>query len=474
MSLLQKTYQWLFLLGVFFIPFNSDIPKIFGVFGEYGRASSTVFFLGAFVFLVGHQLVNKKFYFPFSNKIYLPFLVFFAFLFLVTALNIHHIQDYYLKFTTGIERFIRQIISILFSAFIFFYLFINVGRDYGAVGFFKIIRKTFLFSFAIVFFVGVIEFLIISGAGFLIPIIKLLNYLPFVEIYFDFRLTRISSITFEPPALGTYLITIAGFMFSYVLTSKNKLRFIPFLLVLLLAIMSKSRTALVVVFFQAFAGSLLAFYLSGTFRRLFTSLVLVGSIVIAGAIIVYSDVVYDTVSEKVESLDFTKMNNRTDDNSISNKSRIGIQVALLKVFKENPITGVGWGQQAFESRHHYPFWTKNENYEFPQKYENKHISAFPPSYNLYLRILAETGILGFILFSFFLYTIVNYSFRIFKNSTKYQPIAVALLISYAGLYLNWFQIDSFRLFGFWLCVALLILLNKQYINEKIDRINSTL
>ncbi len=472
--LLKKTYHFLFFLGVFFIPFNSDVPKIFKVLGEFGTDSSPVFFLVAFVFLVAHQLIVKKFYFPFSSKIYLSFLAFLAVILLVTAINLPQIMGYYLKFTTGIERFIRQLISILLSAFIFFYVFINVGRDIGALQFFKLVRKTFFISFIFVFVTGVIEFLVISGAGFLTPLLKALDYLPFANPIPDYRHSRISSLTFEPPALGTYLITIAGFMFSYIFTSKKSIRYLPFLAVLVLAILSKSRTALVVVIFQAGVGVGLSYYMFSSFRRTFNVVAIVGIFLLSITLIVYNKQITSVVSEKVASLDFTRMNNKTDNNSISNKTRLGIQVALFEVFKENPVVGVGWGMQAFETRYKYPFWAKNKNYEFPQWYQNKHLKSFPPSYNIYMRMLTETGILGFLTFGFFLYIVFRACLKLYMREKHVTFIAIALLISFSGILLNWFQIDSLRIYGFWISLAVLILINKKVSYDKTHSLDASL
>ncbi len=464
--LLKKAYHFLFFLGIFLIPFNSDVPKVFKILGEFGADSSPVFFLVAFVFLAVHQIFTKKIYFPFRSKIYLTFLLFFGVILLVTAFNLPQIIGYYLKFTTGIERFIRQLISIVMSSFVFFYVFINVGRDLGAIPFFKAVRKTFFISFIFVFITGALEFLIISGAGFLTPLLNGLDYLPFVKPEADFRLTRLSSLTFEPPALGTYLITVAGFMFSYILTSKKAIRYLPFLGVLLLAVLSKSRTALVVVVFQAAVGIVLSYYKYYGFRKSFNILAIVGVILMSLTFVVYNKQITETVSEKISSLDFTKMNNRTDKSSISNKTRLGVQVALFEVFKENPVIGVGWGMQAFETRYKYPFWAKNKNYEFPTKYQNKHLKSFPPSYNLYMRILTEAGIVGILFFGYFIFTLFRTSFRLYKNEKHITYLAIALIISFSGLLLNWFQIDSLRIYGFWISLAILILINKKVSYDK--------
>jgi|TARA_R110002020_G_scaffold133702_15_gene298360 O-antigen ligase len=470
----KKAYQIFFILGIFFIPFNSNVPKWFGFLGEYSADTSPIFFLIGFVFLLIDQIFKGKLYFPLKSNIYLLFVFFLGVLLLTTLINLPNILQYYFKQTTGIERFIRQMISILISGFIFFYLFINVGKDYGVKKFFLLIRKIFFISFIIVFSCGMFEYLIIvHRLSFLVPIYKLYNYLPFVGVSFSQTLQRLSSVTYEPPALGTYLISISGFMFSYILTSKKKKRFLPFVLVFLLAVLCKSRTALIVVLLQTIAGIAFAYYMFYDFRKIFNKILLYSTIIGLFSVVFYRNTIYQAISERISTLDFTKTDYSDKDNSVSNKSRLGIQTAMFETFKENPIFGTGWGQQAYISRYLYPRWATKQNYEFSTKYLNKEVKSFPPGYNLYLRILTEAGIVGFLAFLLFLYSVFKSTMYTFKKSKEQKYIAVALLICFIGLTINWFQIDSFRQYAFWLCLAMLIIYKKE-INARLNNTHTTL
>ncbi|KAA1244327.1 O-antigen ligase [Aquimarina sp. RZ0] len=377
-------------------------------------------------------------------------------------------MDYYFKKTSGVVRFIKQLISISLSGIIFLYLFCNSCYEYGARVFFIKIRKTLLISLIFVSIYGFLEFMIISlDWSFLRTILNIFDYLPFVEIRLDYHLHRISSLTYEPPALGTYLITISGFMFTYVLTSKKLFRFVPFLLVIILAILSKSRTALVVVFIQILTGVFLAYKLLPRFRRVFNKVSLIGFIYFSIFLVFNSKSVYTSIESRIDSLNFSKnLDYNTSEYAVSNKSRLGIQYAILQVFKESPILGVGWGQQAFESKSKYPKWALKNNYEFPTKYLNENLKSFPPGYNLYLRILAETGLIGFLIFSLFILQILLSTYKLCKRKSSQRYIAIGLFISFVGFLFNWLQIDSFRIYGFWICLAILIVLYKELLNEK--------
>jgi O-antigen ligase len=378
-----------------------------------------------------------------------------------------NIIDYYFKQTSGIERFMRQFISIAMISVVFFTLFINVCRDYGVINFFLILRKVFFISFIIVFSCGIIEHIIVSyNLKGLIPLVELYNYLPFVDIKLDYRLARISSTTFEPPALGSYLITISGFMFSYIFTSKRRLRILPFLMVVVLALMTKSRTAFVIIFVQIAIGVYYSYYKYPKFRSLFTKGVLVGSVLGLFVVIFNGKSIASGINDRIEALDFfNNVDYNTSENAVSNKSRLGIQFAMFQVFKDSPIIGTGWGQHTFESRHYYPDWALKNNYEFTTRYLNEDLKSFPPGYNMYMRLLAETGIIGLCTFLFFLFIIVNRAFYYYKFQKSHNYIHIALIISFFGYILNWLQIDSFRLYGFWISLAILIMLHQSR-NEK--------
>ena len=142
--------------------------------------------------------------------------------------------------------------------------------------------------------------------------------------------------------------------------------------------------------------------------------------------------------------------------SVSNKSRFGIQQAMFKVFLDNPVTGTGYGLQAFESRKLYPVWAKRNNWEFRLKYLNQNDERFPPGYNMYLRLLSETGLIGFVIFCGLLIQIFLWCYN---NFNKHNLYSIIILISMIGFCMNWLKTDSFRIYFFWICLALILLID---------------
>ena len=168
--------------------------------------------------------------------------------------------------------------------------------------------------------------------------------------------------------------------------------------------------------------------------------------------------------DKIETIDFKS--NLTK--NVSNQSRLGIQYASLQVFKENPLFGVGFGQQTFHNRFHYPSWATLNNYEFRLFYKNEMISNFPPGYNIYVRILTETGLIGFLIFLSLIILIFFLCLNIIKSkSDEKNVLGTVLLVSFIGFFINWLQIDSFRIYGIWICFAILILFDNKLIKKHI-------
>jgi O-antigen ligase len=289
------------------------------------------------------------------------------------------------------------------------------------------------------------------------PLLNLFDYFPFTEAKTDMRLRRISSVTFEPPALGTYLLSIAGWMFSYILTEKKNFKYLPTVIVLFLGFMSGSRAAFFAIIIQFIIASIIFLKNKNLTRNLYR--VIIGFSTVSILTITYfSEPIYNYIKKEINSF---KLDDST--HSLSNKSRFGIQQAMFYVFLENPISGTGYGLQAFESRKKYPTWAKKNNWEFRLKYLNQNDKRFPPGYNMYLRILSETGLVGLLFFGLILLQVFLWCFNNLKSENSI--IAFIILISMIGFSLNWLKMDSFRIYFFWLCLALIWIVEQRKISQ---------
>ncbi|QXP65937.1 O-antigen ligase [Polaribacter sp. AHE13PA] len=449
---LKEVYTFLFFLGIFFIPFNSYVGISF--LGEYRKDGAIVLFLLASMFFFLDSFFKKNLKIPVKNLFFQFLILFVGWLFISTLLNFTSIYENYLKHTSGFNRFFRQFLA-LSIALILFVTAYNIFSNYKLKTIFLRLRKILLYSFVFISFYSFIEILIlVFNLSFLKSFFQLFDYFPFTETSLDFNFKRISSVAYEPPFLAIYLITVGGWMFSYILTSKGVKKYIPTIVVFILTFFSGSRTALIVVIFQFIFFIGVVFSINIKFQKVIQRFLLLFSALIILLFVFNGKKVAEAVETKLSTLNFKK--NLTK--SISNRSRFGIQYTSLLVFEENPIVGVGFGQQAYHLKDKYPKWATHNNYEFKEYYLNDKDTSFPPGFNLYTRLLAETGIIGVLIFVSFIFLIMRQCKKLIKSRNDIEKIVpIVLLISFIGFSINWLQFDSFRIYGFWICLALLIL-----------------
>ena len=441
------------LLGIFFIPFNSWSG--IGFLGEYYRDSCFLFFSFAFVLVLFKRRINI----PVKNLIFQFLILFILWSILATLFNAHNIADYYFKQTSGLSRFINQFGSLIIASIIIPLTFYNGFKWININKTFRLIRRVVLASLIIVLKYSIIEILIVkfNMVNLKKPLLNLFDYFPFTEAKTDMRLRRISSVTFEPPALGTYLLSIAGWMFSYIFTEKKNFKYLPIVIVLFLGFMSGSRAAFFAIIIQFIIASIILLKNKKLTRNIYRIIIGFSTASIL-TITYFSEPIYNYIKKEINSF---KLDDST--HSLSNKSRFGIQQAMFYVFLENPISGTGYGLQAFESRKKYPTWAKKNNWEFRLKYLNQNDKRFPPGYNMYLRILSETGLVGFLFFGLMLLQIFLWCFNNLKSENS--TIAFIILISMIGFSLNWLKMDSFRIYFFWLCLALIWVVEQRKISQ---------
>lgn len=449
-------------LGIFFIPFNSydGIPFL----GEFSRESCFLFFSFAFFIEALRFVYTHKIKIPLKNPIFIILILTLVWFLLSYFLNYFDISGYYIKKTSGNERFLRQYGALIISSVFLLLTYYNIFRRFSIKWLFTSIRKIFFYSFLVVTVYTLIEACIIYlNMRFLDPLLRIFDYFPFQETWVDYKSGRLSSVSYAPPVFGMYLMTIAGWMFSYMITHKSILYTIPTFLILVFTFLSGSRSALAVIFFQLIVFLLYLIKHRNYHKRLI-KIGLVVFILSTPFLILKGKIFGEYIVDKI-----TSFNLDDSTHAISNKSRLGIIYTSGLVFLENPIKGVGFGQQAYAARPLYPKWATKNNWEFEQKYLNDDIKVFPPSYNVYTRLLAETGIIGFSLFTLLIITIIYTSYMKTIKKNQYAVYYLVLLTSFSGYAVNWLQVDTFRIFGFWICLALLLILTNNNVKLKINR-----
>lgn len=128
----------------------------------------------------------------------------------------------------------------------------------------------------------------------------------------------------------------------------------------------------------------------------------------------------------------------------------------LGAYTENPITGVGLGASGFYIYDYLPDWALTTVPEIARQLspENR---LYPNPKNMYIRLLAETGLLGFFVFIAFLLSVLGDALQALQFKTP-----MARYLGIAGIF-SWFAIafynstqDSFATPNIWINFGILV------------------
>jgi len=127
--------------------------------------------------------------------------------------------------------------------------------------------------------------------------------------------------------------------------------------------------------------------------------------------------------------------------------------AASRVYNENPLVGVGLGNAGF----FFPEYMPALSWSFPEVVDvlRDGTSMFPNPKNLWLRLLAETGIVGFTFFIVWILCIFSRAWKLSRERTSYfRAIGLAGILGCAVLVVEGFSIDTFGLPYMWVLFGL--------------------
>jgi len=288
------------------------------------------------------------------------------------------------------------------------------------------------------------------------------------------RTNRVSGMAYEPAWLAGQIATVyLPWLFASLLTRLRVTRFKWLEVILLgcaalLLLATFSRGGLL----TALGASALTFllvgraelrlawdwFVSGFQRRggFIPPIVRVGVIVLvvgalAGASLFLSQKGYITrlFSTRVDSVEDFIIEN-------SAGARAAYNFGALGAYDESPLVGVGLGASGFYIYDHLPDWALTTVPEIARQL-NPENSLYPNPKNMYLRLLAETGLVGFFVFIAFLFSLLGDALRALQSK---MPMARYLGI--AGIF-SWFAValynmtqDSFATPNIWINFGILV------------------
>lgn len=299
------------------------------------------------------------------------------------------------------------------------------------------------------------------------------------------RTNRISGLAYEPAWLaGQIATTFFPFLFAAVLTKYRLTRLSwlePALLVLttLVLLATYSRGGLLIVvgtsglmmllFGRDILKGMWTWFIRGFKERRFMSFIFRLSIivafvgVIAGAFVFLSQKNYfrrlweinaDSLSEYIVD--------------INAGARGAYSVGALGAFSEYPLTGVGLGGSGFYIYQNLPDWALTTVPEIAKQL-NPSNRLYPNPKNLYVRLLAETGLFGFVLFIAFLFNVLGETLSLFKRSEPWARFAVvAGVFAWVAIALYNFTQDSLTTPNIWIVPGILVGLATHQLDKEVS------
>ena len=285
------------------------------------------------------------------------------------------------------------------------------------------------------------------------------------------KTNRVSGMAYEPAWLAGQIATVyLPWLFASLFTSPRVTRFkwlevilLGFAVLLLLATFSRGGLLTVV------GASILTFLLVGQaelraswnwfvsgFQRGGNWLLRVGVVVLFLSAVVgaglflsqkgYITRLFNTRAESVE--DFIIQN--------SAGGRAAYTFGALGAYDESPVMGVGLGASGFYIYDHLPDWALTTVPEIARQL-NPQSRLYPNPKNMYVRLLAETGLVGLFVFIAFMFSVLGDSLRVLQSKTN-----LGRYLGIAGVF-SWFAValynvtqDSFATPNIWINFGILV------------------
>ena len=285
------------------------------------------------------------------------------------------------------------------------------------------------------------------------------------------KTNRVSGMAYEPAWLAGQIATLyLPWLLACLLTRVRVTRFkwfevllLGFAVVLLLATFSRGGLltaagafVLTLLFVgrtqlrAAWAWFVAGFQSGGNwFLRLGVILVLVASLAGAGLFLSQKGYITRLFNTRADSLEDFIIEN-------SAGARGAYNFGALGAYNESPIMGVGLGASGFYIYDHLPDWSLTTVPEIARQLSPE-TRLYPNPKNMYVRLLAETGLVGFFIFVAFLFSVLGDALRALQSKTTVGGyLAVAGIFSWFAIVLYNVTQDSFATPNLWINFGILV------------------
>jgi len=426
MDIFCKISFYLVMIGLALLPFDA-VPILPSVY----RPISILFFFVALIILLPNIILNLKF-----DKSLILVLILYIYSISTSVIfskfkynNFIGTKDFIITFTLGILTFIP-------CNYIFKLIRKNSSSNEAYLNF--TFEKIFN-GYSVAFFIGILQvfYMIHIMPG---DIIQMIGNI----VSGSTRIDRVKMVSFEPSWGSMQLIFIIPILMYLKDIDKKYYKFLIVALILFLFTFSMQGFVTlaaswgIYLFFYS-RNKLLYFFKLITFGIilivLYSILYIFGSYIFSGAYFMQYFQFY-----KYNSLYNFLLHNG------SAYIRIILPVVGVLIFLQNPFLGIGGGNYRIEFNSYLLRY-------FPEGINNKELFAYMIDLNtnprnLYIRILCEMGIVGFILFVMFIKNVIHKLTKPIKN----KNIVIFWIISVLTLFV---QFDSIAYVNLWVCLAII-------------------
>jgi O-antigen ligase len=135
-------------------------------------------------------------------------------------------------------------------------------------------------------------------------------------------------------------------------------------------------------------------------------------------------------------------------------ARSAYSTGALAAFESHPVTGVGLGASGFWIYENLPDWSLTTVPEIARQL-NPESRLYPNPKNIYIRLLAETGLTGFVLFFVFQLSVLGDALSALRRDQLLRFLGIAGLFAWLAIALHNVTQDSFATPNIWLIPGIL-------------------
>jgi O-antigen ligase len=153
-------------------------------------------------------------------------------------------------------------------------------------------------------------------------------------------------------------------------------------------------------------------------------------------------------------------------------ARAAYTFGALGAYEESPLIGVGLGASGFYIYDHLPDWALTTVPEIARQL-NPEIRLYPNPKNMYVRLLAETGLFGLFVFIAFLFSVLGDALRVWQFKTNVgRYLGIAAIFSWLAIALYNVTQDSFATPNIWINFGILVGMTTFMLKSESEKISS--